>query len=579
MPNTQRRAVGWNADINKPRVLGSTDEFYHPGSAKFDGPVHVPGGVIAVSSEINLGDRYIMLNADHTGASVEDSGIIFNVSPDNAKAVTGNLNFSSATTLVIPGVDKTSDYPSNALIVITGAEEGQNDGIYQIHSSSFSTDTTITIKDDATNTPSSDVLGMVQTSFDSSGDGDDDSATVAPTTIMVLKTAYDSGTPSDSVLKIVSGNTGGSMTSVDILDSGDSITASSIAADDITIGDAAVSISTSSGDVVVNAPTGQSVDLKINAQKVIEIEGSAIKMNQPIDVSSAASSLSVLDNDSGAFIIKQGANAYLTIDTTDSAEKIILGKDIDLNANLVMDTQATDFSVIDNNSAALAIKEGSNAYLTIDTTNSQESVLISQILRVEAASLFTKSDASSAFLIENDDNTAIFNVVAQTDVSGSRHELELKNNVDLRIESGAELVQEVGARDYIIRTVTSSLVKGNVLYIKSGGTLDAADDNDTQIKRRVVAILGEDVGGSDAAKKVMSAHGKPVLAKFKTGEAPSAGDEGKPVFLSDSAGELSITEPGIGDGFKVEVGYVSNATASSGLYEIIFAPKSEIDMG
>lgn len=66
------------------------------------------------------------------------------------------------------------------------------------------------------------------------------------------------------------------------------VTATAIAADDITAGDAAVEITTTSGDVVIDAPSGQSVDLQVAGSNVIEVAGDEVIVSQKLMLSSSA---------------------------------------------------------------------------------------------------------------------------------------------------------------------------------------------------------------------------------------------------------------------------------------------------
>jgi len=665
MPN-DRKVLGFNETLNVPRALGTSDRAVIPGDLKVDGVITTGGNVIAIDSHVNLGDRFIVLNADHTGtgaSDAEDAGIVFNVDPDNAKKQTGNIAFSGAT-ITVAGSDVTASFPANALVIVSGAEDSANDGLYEVHSSSFSTDTTITFKDATTNTPSSDVLGIVQTAA-FTANADDDTVEFAPTKIMILKSDT-----ANNDMKIGYGTAGGSITYNDIVHSGDTITADSIAADDITAGDAAVEITTTSGDVLIDAPTGQSVDLQINGSNVIEVAGASVAINQPVDVSSAAFSMSVIDNtadawevkegsnqyiaidttdsdekieifkdlyfgqdelfaitdnSSSALIIGQGVNAYMTFDTTDSAEKIIVGKKIDLDASVFeMDTQATSFTikdneaaawdlkegsnsyikavttnsgekvevgqalhllnatlsvanqasdilVLDNSGTALEIKEGSNAYVTIDTTNSSERVLISQSLTVEAATVHTKN-SDTALLIENEDNTAAFNFVVKSDASGENHQFQVKN--------AAEIVYESGSNTYCKLNVVDGVVAGNLLHVDSSGNMAKAD-NDAGGDRahRVVAVAAEaNSTGSAAEKLVMASMGRIALVKFTS--APASGDVGKAVYLDATAGQATVTAPSVGSGdLLVEIGTLMSSTAIDSLYQVLFQPRVAVDVG
>ena len=89
-------------------------------------------------------------------------------------------------------------------------------------------------------------------------------------------------------------NDGGTMKSFPASDLKNYINASSagsVAADDIIAGDAAVEITTTVGDVVVDAPSGQSVDLQVAGSNVVEVAGDRVSISQPAILTTAGASL------------------------------------------------------------------------------------------------------------------------------------------------------------------------------------------------------------------------------------------------------------------------------------------------
>jgi len=108
----------------------------------------------------------------------------------------------------------------------------------------------------------------------------------------------------------------------------------------LTIG--ANSITSASGDVDIVAAANLDLDLT----------------GGTIDITSQATELSILDNSGTAFVITEGANAYLTFDTTNSAEKITLGKKLEAGSveiegsNFDINGGAIDGTTIGASSAA-----------------------------------------------------------------------------------------------------------------------------------------------------------------------------------------------------------------------------------
>jgi len=65
-------------------------------------------------------------------------------------------------------------------------------------------------------------------------------------------------------------------------------TAGSVAADNITTGTSAVTITTSTGDITIDAPSSQSVDLQVNGSNVVEVAGGRVDVSQPLVLGSNA---------------------------------------------------------------------------------------------------------------------------------------------------------------------------------------------------------------------------------------------------------------------------------------------------
>ena len=109
----------------------------------------------------------------------------------------------------------------------------------------------------------------------------------------------------------------------------------------------------------------------------------------------AASSVKILDNSSTSLVVKEGSNAYITLDTTNSSEAITLHKATSFNdqnitnvGSIALDTITADntdigITIVDNQAGALGIvsSTGDN-YMKIITTNSSELVEFHQDVQV-----------------------------------------------------------------------------------------------------------------------------------------------------------------------------------------------------
>jgi hypothetical protein len=100
--------------------------------------------------------------------------------------------------------------------------------------------------------------------------------------------------------------------------------------------------------------------------------------------------VSVSDNSATALTVKEGANTYLTIDTTNSAEKVLVSKTLDVGdnnitnvGNIALDSISADgtqidIDITDNTASAFTISEGANNYIAITTTDGSELITVSK---------------------------------------------------------------------------------------------------------------------------------------------------------------------------------------------------------
>ena len=106
---------------------------------------------------------------------------------------------------------------------------------------------------------------------------------------------------------------------------------------------------------------------------------------------------SQIDTDSGSLTIDPAASLILKAGTID------------------VTNQATEFSIIDNSSTALTISQGGNNYITLDTTNSDEKIKFSQQVEISGAYTLPTGDGSNGqALVTNGSGVVTFTDVAAT---------------------------------------------------------------------------------------------------------------------------------------------------------------------
>jgi hypothetical protein len=136
--------------------------------------------------------------------------------------------------------------------------------------------------------------------------------------------------------------------------------------------------------------------------EIVSIEKDLHLNSTNLNVSNQDSVILIGDNSANSLDIKEGANSYLTFDSSNASEKIIVSKDLDLNsANLDMSTQASNILMIDNSAIALDIKEGANSYLTFDSSNAAEKIIVSKDLDFDSSNLDMSTQSSNIKIIDN----------------------------------------------------------------------------------------------------------------------------------------------------------------------------------
>ena len=172
-----------------------------------------------------------------------------------------------------------------------------------------------------------------------------------------------------------------------------------------------------------------------------------------------AVNFNIQDNTADAFVIQEGANKYIDIDTTDDAELLTLGNNL----------ATVDVLVEDNKASAFTVKEGSNEYIAVDTTNGSElitfgtgNVDIDNDLNVDGGDLTTNQ---TTFNLLNANATTVNFAGAGTDIQigAATGTTNVNNNLvvdlDLQVKGG----------DLTTDQTTFNLLNGTATTINFGG--------------------------------------------------------------------------------------------------------------
>ena len=193
-------------------------------------------------------------------------------------------------------------------------------------------------------------------------------------------------------------------------------------------------IDTSSGNLTLN-PTG-----------------TLILTTGTVDISAQATEFKLLDNSATAFTISEGSNNYITLDTTNSSEKIKLGKQVEFSGEYTLPiTDGTNGQALVTNGSGVVTFTDVAATLTVDSDSATADVaLLTDDLRIVGGeginSAVAKSGTDVTLTIEAEDasasnkGVASFNSTHFTASSGAI----TANDITLTAEDGTTAAATIG---------------------------------------------------------------------------------------------------------------------------------------
>ena len=196
--------------------------------------------------------------------------------------------------------------------------------------------------------------------------------TAVPTSLTAGELAYSDdsdklfiGAPADNAVVAIGGKV-----YVDMLDH----TAGTLTADSAIIVDSNSKIDKLlTGNIRINNTAGQ-IDTSTGSL-TIDPAASLIINSGTIDITDQATEFSIIDNSATAFTISQAGNNYITLDTTNSGEKIKFGQQVEFSGAYTLPTGdgTTGQALITNGSGIVSFTDVSTT-LTIDAVDSTSSV-------------------------------------------------------------------------------------------------------------------------------------------------------------------------------------------------------------
>jgi hypothetical protein len=192
----------------------------------------------------------------------------------------------------------------------------------------------------------------------------------------------------------------------------------------------------------------------------VDLDGNVYVAGGIISYGSGATT-NILDNTADAYVVQEGTNHYIDIDTTNNAEKLTLGNNL----------ASVDILVEDDTTNAFTVKEGANEYIAIDTTDGAELLTISTAnvdidrdLNIDGGDLTTNQ---SSFNLLNTNATSVnFAGAATTLVIGNsagNFYVDSTGNTDL----GGDL--NIDGNDLTTSQTTFNLVNATATTVNFAG--------------------------------------------------------------------------------------------------------------
>lgn len=451
-----------------PRVIDSTDNLQVTATWQAQNKV-------AFDSEVAFSTEYILLNDNYVTAAAQTVGFVSNYLPTATAdtvdgAFTAGVAATSNPTVVTAG---SATFSLADIILVTGAANPLNNGVYEVLSH---TGTTLTIRG----------IGTTATVEDFTKD-----QFVADTTVQ------------------------GSITKINI------------------------SVLRSGTDGNWESALGSTTPLTFN------------------DFVTANSVTLQSAYENGNTITTDAGNGSVTIAGTETFNVTTAGG---LNLDTVFDFDGTSFDVLMSGANGFSIDGGAASNVSVDSGNLTLST-------TTTGSLLLSSVGDSTYTIPANSATA-FKLLdgaidyINIDSTTGAEAIDLTSLVNLVTGAGVE------------RVTSANLVAGNLLSISQpSGQFALADADTTNLIDGWVVGVSRGAATAASTAQAFTVSGSIVPVLFSS--APLANQNGRPVYLSVTAGEASMSAPGSPASNKVVfiVGTLAGGDGVSTLVDVIFNPQ------
>ena len=213
----------------------------------------------------------------------------------------------------------------------------------------------------------------------------------------------------------------------------------------------------------------------------------------------------IQDNLADSFVVKEGSNHYIDIDTTNNAELLTLGNDL-VAVNVVIE---------DNKGSAFLVKEGTSEYIAIDTTDGSElitfstgNVDIDNDLNVDGGDITTNQ--TSFNLLNTTATTVNFAGAATTLVIGNasgNFNVDATGNTDLGGDlnvDGNDITTSQTTFNLVNTTATTVNFAGAATTLEIGAATGTTNINNNLDVDGDVTIDGGDLDGTTATFNLLA---------------------------------------------------------------------------
>ena len=195
---------------------------------------------------------------------------------------------------------------------------------------------------------------------------------------------------------------------------------------------------------------------------------------------SGIATVNLPDNTDDAYLIQQGSDKYLEVDTTDGSELLALGNDL-ASVNILVEDNATN---------AFLVKEGSSEYIALDTTNGSELITFSTAnvdfdndVNIDGGDL-TTNQATFNLLNTNATTVNAFGAATAIDIGATSGTTSVNNNLDVDLDlnvDGGDITTNQASFNLLNTNATTVSAFGAATNIDIGASTGTVSINNATV--------------------------------------------------------------------------------------------------